>query len=306
MTPSPFTVGADVELFLRHRQQGLIPATSFNCPGTKLEPINIGADVGTFHRDNLSVEIQPLPAATPKEFVDNSTRIFEAVAARFVPMGLRLYVAATVEFHRGILDKIQEAGEIGCDPDFCAYTGEKAEATSAKKLGSYRTGSGHIHVGGIESMSDDDRRQVIQWLDVFEGLYCRAHENMLTPMAHVRRRYYGQAGRYRTKPYGVEWRTPSALNWQFWTTDIVSAASLFASIYCAIGLVRQDTTVESVGNPVGIRRMRESIDGNSRVPIRRRMAYWQELLSEVPECRAIIKQSEKLYGQSPGLYASGG
>lgn len=296
------SIGSDVEFFLHHRRQGTIPATSFNCPGSKLEPVAVGT-LGTFHRDNLSVELQPLPAQTPSEFVGNSWSLYQAIKMRYSHMSLSLNATPVASFPRKLLATLGEANEIGCEPDICAYTGEVAQATSAEKLGIYRTASGHIHIGGIEHIPEDRRKEVVKWMDVLEGLSCRNHEDrhIITPV--VRRRFYGQAGRFRLKPYGLEWRTPSNANWWNWIQDDKHAASLFASVYMAATLTLADITVESLASPAAIQRMRDSIDGSRRdTPITARIGYWQEFLSENTEYKSVLKQAQKIYGAVPGLY----
>lgn len=299
------TIGADVEFFLSHAQRGIVPATSFNCPGSKDEPVSLDS-VGTFHRDNISVEIQPLPASTPAEFTVNNLAIWRAIRNRYQGLGLSPYVNPVAQFPRTVLAEIAEANEIGCEPDKCAYTGETAKATSADKLGQYRTASGHIHIGGLEDMDEDQRRQVIQYMDVLEGLTCRSMEDVSTSQGYLRRQWYGQAGRYRIKPYGVEWRTPSNTNWYFWAKKAKNAAELFSSVFVAKTLVESGVTLEAMASPIAIKRLRNAIDNRSyAAPLSRRIGYWQELLSESPECKSVVKKAGKIYGYRPGLYARG-
>lgn len=298
------TIGADVEFFLNSRAQGIIPATAFNCPGSKLEPVTMGT-MGTFHRDNLSVEIQPLPADTPADFVHNGNRLFQALKSRYRAMNLTLSVTPVAQFPAKMLKTLTEANEIGCEPDRCAYSGQEAKATDAETLGRVRTASGHIHIGGQDGLPEEQRAIAITWMDVLEGLWCRQHEDHNSVGGSLRRSYYGQAGRYRIKPYGMEWRTPSNLNWSYWVSDPSRAARLFASAYVATTLASRGMTIQSLTSPTMVTRLRQTIDSRSQaLPIGRRISFWQELLSEQKDVTALVKQAGKLYGSPPGLYAS--
>lgn len=94
----------------------------------------------------------------------------------------------------------------GCDPDFDAYNnGAVAPRVDASKARNLRTAGGHLHLGG-----DFNCPPFVAALmaDLYIMLPAVRHET-----GSERRELYGQAGRFRAKPYGIEYRTPS----NFWT-----------------------------------------------------------------------------------------
>jgi hypothetical protein len=101
------------------------------------------------------------------------------------------------------------ARQLGCLADYNAYAqGVAFPATTVEMLGGRRFAGGHIHIGY------DNPDNIPPWVaarlcDVFIGL-------RLTEQDHQphRRTLYGQAGRFRPKPYGIEYRQPSNL-WLF-------------------------------------------------------------------------------------------
>ena len=68
---------------------------------------------------------------------------------------------------------------------------------------------GHIHVGYPEPncFKNED---LVKWMDIYLGL-----PSILLDSDERRKKYYGTAGRYREKDFGVEYRTLS----NFWTTN---------------------------------------------------------------------------------------
>jgi hypothetical protein len=76
----------------------------------------------------------------------------------------------------------------------------------ARKMNPHRVHSGHIHVGGLSDLPQEDLRRFVMWTDV---TLMMSLGNMGSELEQRRRRYYGQAGRFRYKDYGVELRCPS-------------------------------------------------------------------------------------------------
>lgn len=303
MSQPKFTVGSDAEFFLYHSSTGLVPATGFNCAGTKLEPVSLG-ELGTYHRDNISVELQPPPADTPEKFIQHGSQLYRALRIQFGNMSLDLGAIPAAEFSTSMLRGIEEASEMGCEPDKCAYSGETQATIKPEAMGGWRTTSGHLHVGGIDDLNEDQRRQIVQWLDILEGLTGKQKEAQSDRLAWHRRAYYGQAGRYRMKPYGLEWRTPSSLMWRHWLQP-QSAASLFASIGTAIALVRAGVYVESIASDIAVKRVRDAIDGRSLSNVTRRVHYWQDRLYEYDTIKSIIKKVGTQYDYRASLYSTG-
>lgn len=296
-----FTVGSDVEVFLRHAEHGWVPATGYNTPGTKEAPIPIGTTGSFFHRDNISVELQPAPGSTPQEFMENGQRALTSVTRRYTKMGMDLNFSVVVVFADEVL-QVEEADEMGCAPDFCAYLGKEMEPVKAKSMGTLRTAGGHIHIGGIESFDTPKREELIKWLDVLEGLWTTQIDlNFTGDIAIQRRRFYGQAGRYRLKEYGVEWRTPGCAAWYTWAIQ-KKAPRLFASIWLATQLIQRGLTTEVMSSQVSLERLQQGLNSSELKSLTRLTYYWQEKLYEAATTKSLVRAAGELYGARPSLF----
>ncbi len=204
------TFGSDIEFILfHHGTKQNIPATCYNTPETSENRGVIeskGETIGTFHRDNITVEIQTTIHDTPDAMVYQAIRLRQLLALRYEEsIKATLLVNPVGEYAPDML-KTPEAQEMGCLPDVCAYSGEEKAGPKPVNMDPIRVCSGHIHVGGLEDLEDEQRRLFVRWFDALVVLPLLAHERA---DAWKRRQHYGQAGRFRYKDYGVELRAPS-------------------------------------------------------------------------------------------------
>ncbi len=196
-------VGADPELFVRKNNQ-FVSAHGM-IQGTKYEPFKVPN--GAVQIDGMALEFNIDPAATAQEFFDNIQSVRDTMQ-RMVP-GYEVVCDPVAIFDQGYFDTVpEEAKELGCEPDFCAYTGEANPRPDNTQP--MRTASGHIHIGwteGVDIRSSNhtsDCHSVVKQLDYALGIY-----SLLWDPDNRRRSMYGKAGAYRPKSYGVEYRVLS-------------------------------------------------------------------------------------------------
>lgn len=208
MSNELMTIGFDVELALHHKQFGYIPATAYNCPFSK-DKRYFSNDGWSYHRDNVSVEFQTVPASYAEDIHETLWNAHYGVLEVYrQEWGLSPRYRAFATFDVP-LEEIEEANEMGCDPDFDALTGEQNPAPDMSAMKQGRPLSGHIHFGHsqLANMSELQKRYFVQHMEIFWKDWITS-----TTEDVQRRRFYGKAGSYRVKPYGVEWRVPSAFN----------------------------------------------------------------------------------------------
>jgi hypothetical protein len=209
-----FQIGCDPEVFVT---KGGKPASAYGLlQGTKEKPFK--TQNGAYQVDGMAAEFNTDPVSLVTEWGNDSGR-FEEWNARILeqqqeirkalPKGYSLRVAPTMEFGKEFLDKQpDEAKELGCDPDYNAYTLKPNPRPDGEKT--FRTGAGHIHIGwGADiPVTNEEHIQIcagfVKMLDATVGMF----------MTYIdrdpkRRELYGKAGCFRPKPYGVEYRTPS-------------------------------------------------------------------------------------------------
>lgn len=215
-----FLIGADPEFFVKKNGQ-LVSAYGL-IPGTKAEPHKVNG--GAIQVDGMALEININPAATFDEFNTNIDSVLNELQNMIGPE-YEFDFSPVAEFGKEYIDaQPNEAKELGCDPDFNAYTGEPNPKPNGD-LG-IRTASGHIHVGWTadQAIEDPDHieacQMVTKQLDCTVATLCRVWDRDTR-----RASMYGKLGAYRPKPYGVEYRTPSNV----WMRDIRTRRMIFES-----------------------------------------------------------------------------
>lgn len=205
-----FKFGCDPEFFLVSEKGEVVPAVGL-IPGTKEEPFKV--EHGAVQVDGLAAEFNIDPVSSHEEWERNIVSVMKQLKA-MLPKGLSPHIVPHVRFSEEIMNSLpDEAKAMGCDPDFNAWTGKVNPAPDTSKDPLLRVAAGHVHAGWTEEASivDDKHlkhcRDLVKQFDWFLGAWSMRHDKDLT-----RRTLYGQAGAFRPKPYGVEYRTLS----NFW------------------------------------------------------------------------------------------
>lgn len=200
------TVGCDPELWLRDKTTGEIVSAHNLLPGSKLEPFKVPR--GAIQVDGTAAEFNITPAATYSTFVSNIAGVLSDIKER-LPNHELVYEPVTSYKEEYFYSLPEVARELGCNPDYNAWTGVVNPAPEGSKT-TMRTASGHIHVGWCEGVNPqdpihiEDCNTVVKQLDYYLGLY-----SLLWDKDNTRRQLYGKAGACRYKPYGVEYRVMS-------------------------------------------------------------------------------------------------
>jgi Phage phiEco32-like COOH.NH2 ligase-type 2 len=200
---STILLGCDPEVFVKKNNNffsahGLIP-------GDKKNPFKVKN--GAVQVDGMALEFNIDPAADENAFVFSIQSVFDQMCA-MVP---EYEVVATPVAHfteQYMKEQPKEALELGCEPDYCGWTGDVNKRPDANRP--MRTASGHIHIGwtegqDIQNPSHQQRvNAVAQQMDFFLGL-----PSLFYDEDKERREMYGKAGALRYKSYGGEYRTLS-------------------------------------------------------------------------------------------------
>lgn len=203
-------IGADPEVFVKkdgvfHSAHGLIE-------GDKKNPQKV--EFGAVQVDGMALEFNIDPAKDQDQFIHNVQAVMLKLAS-MVPE-YQLVIEPVAHFEKEILKACPpEALELGCDPDFNAYTGEPNPRPDGTR--NFRTGAGHIHIGWTQNMDINHPehveacRMLAKQLDVYLGI-----PSVILDPNTERRQLYGKAGCYRVKPYGMEYRVLS----NFWLKNV--------------------------------------------------------------------------------------
>jgi hypothetical protein len=155
------------------------------------------------------------------------------------------------EFGKKYIDKQpKKATELGCDPDFNAYTGVQNPVPDGNS--DFRTAAGHIHVGwgeGFDISSEDHMNDCIY--------ITKALDNVLFVLSNMwdtdekRRELYGQRGSFRPKSYGMEYRVlsnawlkhPAITEFVYKLTTHVMQLALNGTLLMRNGLIQQGSSI---------------------------------------------------------------
>jgi hypothetical protein len=196
-------IGCDPEVFVKKGSQffsayGLIS-------GDKKNPQKVNR--GAVQVDGMALEFNIDPAHDENEFCLNVQDVFNTMC-KMVP-GYEVVATPVAHFSPEYMKtQPKEALELGCDPDFNAWTGAANDKPNAERP--MRTASGHLHIGWTNGADIENYNHVsscnavVKQLDFYLGLASLAYDKEVE-----RRGMYGKAGACRYKPYGVEYRTLS-------------------------------------------------------------------------------------------------
>lgn len=196
-------VGCDPEVFVK--QGGEFRSAHGLIKGDKKNPQKIHR--GAVQVDGMALEFNIDPAASEDEFCINVQEVFNAMC-KMVP-GYEVVATPVATFDPEYMkQQPEEALELGCDPDFNAWTGMANPRPDGDRP--FRTASGHVHIGWTngEDISNGVHiaqcAEAVKQLDFYLGLASLSYDS-----DNKRREMYGKAGAMRIKPYGVEYRTLS-------------------------------------------------------------------------------------------------
>lgn len=212
MSKVQITLGCDPELALVDQQSQFIPAVGL-IGGTKQEPLQIHRNGTAIQEDGVMVEFNTPTAADPLQFYDIVQDSYRRIRQFVADKGYGVKIIDGLEFKKEQLVS-EQARTLGCDPDLLAgLRGQQRRPPTIEELGNRRCAGGHVHIGYPNH--GDDPGQIPGWV-MIRFIQAGAYLQLLPhDVQNVRRKFYGLAGLYRDKPYGVEYRTPSS----FWLSQ---------------------------------------------------------------------------------------
>ena len=133
------TIGADPEFFVA--KKGKVVSAYGLIPGDKKNPLKVKN--GAVQVDGMALEFNIDPAKDYKQFDENITSVMGQL--RQMTEGYEFKIEPVAEFGKKYIDEQpQKAKELGCDPDYNAYTRVQNPVPDGDR--GFRTASGHIHI----------------------------------------------------------------------------------------------------------------------------------------------------------------
>lgn len=200
-----YTLGADPEGFLfDHENEKFVPSCGL-IGGDKWNPRRVG-NLFAMQEDNVMVEYNIPPSEKGVDMAKDIRFITNHIEDEVLGMKYEIKHVPSVVFSKDQLND-ERAHIFGCEPDFDVW--EERERCINMENTTTRFAGGHIHFG----YSDPDQMQtvaLIKLFDLFVGV-----PSVLLDDDQSRRSAYGQAGAFRFKDYGFEYRSLS----NFWVKN---------------------------------------------------------------------------------------
>jgi hypothetical protein len=227
-----FTFGCDPELFVFNSDGDWVSAEGL-IPGTKAEPAPV--KFGAVQVDGMAAEFNIDPVDNFADWNRNITAVVGQLQ-KMLPKGHTLRAVPAVEFSEEEWDKAPEfSKELGCSPDFNAWTGGINPPPSCEEKPRLRTASGHLHVGWCEGAELDNVQHLTNCRDLVKQFdWHLGGWSLRIDPDPIRRVLYGKAGACRYKSYGVEYRVLS----NFWVLDTDRRLSVWNRMQNAINDMR--------------------------------------------------------------------
>jgi hypothetical protein len=216
------TIGADPELFFIKNNkaksvEGLIG-------GTKEDPIPLDREGFFLQEDNVMAEFNIPPSRNSQEFSENIEYALDNIETIAKVNDCKLAIIPSMKFDKEELNS-EQGMLFGCLADTNAYTRYENPRVEIKE--NIRVAGGHIHIG-YENSDTETNIKLIRALDIFLGL-----PSLVKDKDTKRREYYGSAGSFREKTFGVEYRVLS----NFWIKDEESRKWAFNQVKQAINFI---------------------------------------------------------------------
>ena len=215
-------IGVDPEFFILDDNSNPINAIRV-LPGKSHNPLKKNGI--NFYHDNALAEFNFAPVKSEIEFIEKTRESIKILKSLVHPYNISIQAFAEFDKQEMILPN---AREVGCNPDYDAYTLTQNDIPSMffTKTNN-RAAGGHFHIGGEK---DDAvchpflKPIFVFMLDLFVGIPSVVFDHSVSSFR--RRKVFGHAGSHRDKTYGLEYRVLSP----FWLRSTNTASLMYRLI----------------------------------------------------------------------------
>lgn len=233
-----FTFGSDPEFIVTNQMD--VPVSAIGIvPGDRKNRHKYKGH--EYYYDNVMAECAIKPGSNLGEVLTNFKECFQYYGQLVKPHLLQTW--AFEQYPEQEL-RHKDARKAGCKEEYCAYAIRQVPPPQMEiKYEPDRSAGGHVHIGAeghvhYEIDSEDSVSLVGRWdvakvLDLFLGVPSLYMDD--EPGAINRKELYGQAGRYRATPYGIEYRTLG----NFWLKHPILVQTVYILAKAAIEFVNE-------------------------------------------------------------------
>jgi len=216
------TIGTDTEGFLFNPEENKYVSVEGLIGGTKENPLPVLS--GALQEDNVMPEFNIDPCGARSQFDSSISLVINQLRRHMNKHDLQVHFIPSVFFDEDLL-KTPQASIFGCDPDFNVWKMKTNMPVNKLMAENLRTAGGHIHFGSPEAVDPSVKVEIARCMDYLLGL-----PSVLLDEDNTRRRLYGKAGAFRSKPYGGEYRVLS----NFWVNTPHYRRWVFDATFLAV------------------------------------------------------------------------
>ena len=204
--------------------------------------------------DGVQAELNPRPNTCRANLANEISACFRQLHKELEKNGSKIGVSfkPLVNITQKELDSLSEKSKtFGCAPSTNLYQHAESKITVDPKKYRKRSAGGHIHLGAVGGYGDGVKNalanvdEMVYMLDIIVGntsvLLDRNPNNV------ERRKVYGRAGEYRSKSYGIEYRTLS----NYWLQSYQLMSFVTGLARMAVHIVAQSSLKGEGRNFVG-------------------------------------------------------
>ena len=203
-------IGCDPELFAIDINTKKAVSVHDLIPGDKLLPYPVPH--GAIQVDGTAAEFNIDPAENHVDFIRNIKRVSGVLELALKAKNANLILVAqpSVVFDKEYFEELPwMAKELGCEPDYNAYTGQANKKPDGDAT-TMRTGSGHIHIGWTSVEDKYDKEHFEKCCSLVKELDATLNDVSICWDTDTKRQeLYGKPGAFRPKTYGLEYRVLS-------------------------------------------------------------------------------------------------
>lgn len=230
-TQNVITLGCDPEVFVRNIATDKVVPICGLLGGTKAAPKQMTGMVKGFayQEDGPAAELNIPVCNDSVQFARSSKSALNFLSERLSEKNLAIDDARFIELPEEWLRKHPNLAAIGCDPDYCAYDSASVPRPGLPlPLQNIRGAGGHIHVGYPVDMIPAEI--LVQFIDLTVAL-----PTLKADAQGKRRQWWGQAGIFRHKTYGLEYRSLS----NFWLLQTMYAQCIAQTIFDLVDSIQK-------------------------------------------------------------------
>lgn len=255
---SKYTIGADIEWFLKNKRTNEIVSAENIIKGSKTDPFRFDENNKFYATslDNVMAEGNIPPADNVKDFLNSITKLADYINTS-IPEDLCTTAIPSARLNEKFL-QTENAMVFGCDPSWNCWSLE--EIHPIPKGDNCRSAGFHVHIG-YENPDGEVNIRLAKAMDLFLGI----PSILMEPTNERRAVGYGGAGNFRHQKHGMEYRSlsshfASSGSLMKWTYEATEKAIAFVNADGILFIDNLGEEIQTIINEEDVTRAKEYVE----------------------------------------------